>query len=94
MPTYVFLVTLTEKGKSNLEKVRQRGKELSELIKTLGGQSKGAFMTLGRYDIIEIIEMPNDLAALKYSMKCSESGYENLETLKGFTEKETEFVIP
>ena len=93
MPTYVFLVTLTEKGKSNLDKVRKSGDELSSFIKTLGGESKGAFMTLGRYDIIEIVELPDDLAALKYSMKSSESGYQNVETLKGFTEEKTEFAI-
>ncbi len=93
MPTYVFLVTLTEKGKSRFEEVRRGGKVLSEFIKSLGGQSKGAFMTLGRFDIVEIVEFPNDVAALKYSMRSTESGLANVETLKGFAEKETEFSI-
>lgn len=94
MPTYVFLVTLTESGKANLEKVRKTGKELSEYIKQLGGKSREGFMTLGRYDIIEVVEFPDDLAALKFSMKSSESGLVNVETLKGFSEHETEFAIP
>ena len=94
MPTYVFLVTLTEKGKSHFEEVRKSGKTLSEFIRGLGGESKGAFMTLGRFDIIEIVEFLDDLAALKYSMRSTESGLANVETLKGFAEKETEFFIP
>ncbi len=93
MPTYVFLVSLTEKGKSHLDEVRQSGKELSKLVAELGGTTKGAFMTFGRYDIIEIIEFPNDISALKFSMKSSESGFADVETLKGFSEKETEFSI-
>lgn len=92
MPTYVFLVTLTEKGKSRLEEVRRNAKELTEFIKTLDGQIKGSFMTLGRYDMVEIVELPNDISALKLSMKSTESGLQNVETLKGFTEKELEFI--
>ncbi len=94
MATYVFLVSLTEKGKSHFDEVRKGGKYISELIKSLGGQSKGGFMTLGRFDIVEIAELPSDVAALKVSMKNSENGYANVETLKGFSEKETEFAIP
>lgn len=94
MPTYVFLVTLTEKGKSHFEEVRKSGKDLSEYIKTLGGHSKGAFMTLGRFDMVELVELPDDLSALKVSMKSTEKGYANVETLKGFSEKETEFSVP
>jgi len=93
MPVYVFLVTLTEKGKSNLDLVKENSKELSELIKSLGGKSKEAFMTLGRYDIIEVIEFPSDLAALKYSMKSTESGLQNVETLTGFNSDEAQFSI-
>lgn len=94
MPTYVFLVTLTEKGKAHFEEVRKNGNLLSEFIKSLGGRSKGAFMTLGRFDIIELVEFPDDVAALKFSMKSAESGLANVETLKGFSEMETEFSIP
>ncbi len=94
MATYVFLVSLTEKGKSHFEEIRKGGIGLSDTIKKLGGRSKGAFMTLGRFDIVEVVEFPDDLAALKFSMKNSEKGYANVETLKGFSEKETEFAIP
>jgi hypothetical protein len=34
MATYVFLITLTEKGKSHFEEVRNGGKELSDTLKT------------------------------------------------------------
>lgn len=48
-------------------------------------------MTPGRFDIIEL---PDDLVALKFSMKISEKGYANVETLKGFSELGTEFSVP
>ncbi len=94
MPTYVFLVNLTEKGKSALSEVKRHGRELMEYVETLKGTAKGSFMTLGRYDLIEIIDLPDDMAALKYSMKSTESGLKDVETLKGFTQEDALFNIP
>lgn len=93
MPTYVFLVNMTEKGKSNLEEATKASGEINDLVKKLGGTIKDAFMTLGRYDAVEIIELPDDQAALKLSMKSSSLGYVKLETLRAFNEKELDSLM-
>lgn len=86
-------MTLTENGKANLNLVKEGSKELSDRIKSLGGNVREAFMTLGRYDIVEVIIFPKDLSALKYSMKSSESGLKDVETLTGLESEEARFSI-
>lgn len=93
MPIYVFLVNMTEKGKSNLEEATKASVEINELVRKLGGTIKEAFMTLGRYDAVEIIELPDDQTALKLSMKSSSLGYVTLETLRAFSEKELDSLM-
>ncbi len=93
MPTYVYLVTLTERGRSNLKDVKKGGIEIENLIKNLEGHSRGSFMTLGRYDVVRIVDLPSDRAALQLSMKSAETSLENVETLKGFTSEEAEFSV-
>ncbi len=93
MPTYVYLVILTEKGKSNLEEVRKNSVMLNKYIEELGGRNQCDFMTLGRYDIVRIVQMPNDISALQLSMRSSETGLEKVETLKGFTSDEMKFSV-
>ena len=74
--------------------MKKHGKGLMEYAVSLKGASKVSFMTLGRYDLIEIIDLPDDMAALKYSMKSTESGLKDVETLKGFTQEDALFSIP
>lgn len=93
MPTYVFLVNITEKGKANLKDGLASRMELSQAIKKMGGIEKGSLMTFGRYDAVEILEFPNDETAFKASVKATDSGYVNVETLKGFTPDELKSIL-
>jgi uncharacterized protein with GYD domain len=64
MPTYVLLVNLTEKGKRNFKQeytaTRDQFKKAAEQA---GGKLTG-YVTAGPYDAVEILDMPNDDAAL------------------------------
>ncbi len=64
MPTYVLLVNFTEKGKRNIKQeyttTRDRFKKAAEQA---GGSLTG-YVTAGPYDAVEILDLPNDDAAL------------------------------
>ncbi len=66
----------------------KNGSKIEEAVMGLGGTVKDAYVTLGRHDFVEIIDLPDETAALKLSMKASESGYVELETLRSFTSDE------
>lgn len=48
MSTYVLLVDIREKGKTDMNAARKNMEELVEFIQKLGGNIKSNFMTLGR----------------------------------------------
>jgi len=64
MPTYVLLVNFTEKGKKNIKQeytaTRDQFKKAAEQA---GGKLTG-YVTAGPYDAVEILDVPNDDAAL------------------------------
>ena len=50
-------------------------------------------MTLGRYDVVEIFEAPDDETAAEILMKLQRIGAEQTETLRAFTRDEAEEII-
>ncbi len=90
MPNYVLLVKLTEKGKLDLENSFRKRETVMEYVKKLGGRNLHVFTTIGRYDVIEILDLPNDEVALKLSIKAAETGDVKIETLRAFTADEME----
>lgn len=88
MGHYVLLVKITEKGKEDIDRTLKTRGEMMDYLKKIGGTHKDVFMTLGRYDVIEIIDLPNDEAAMKFAVRAGKTGDVRIETLKAFTEEE------
>lgn len=93
MGTYVLLVKLTEQGKARIKEALERRQSIMEYVQKLGGSHKGVYMTFGRYDVIEIIELPDDAIAMKLAIKAAETGDVQVETLHAFTQSEMENVV-
>src|SRR3954464_7546600 len=58
-----------------------------------GGRLVGVWVTLGRYDVVEVFEAPDDDTALEIVTKLSHHGAEQTETLRAFTRDEAEDII-
>ena len=58
-----------------------------------GGKLVGVWVTLGRYDVVEVFEAPDDDTALEIVTKLSHHGAEQTETLRAFTRDEAEEII-
>ena len=64
MVTYILLVTLTEQGRQNFKTSYTTTRdEFKNQVAKLGGKMTG-YVTAGPYDVIEIIDIPNDDGAL------------------------------
>jgi uncharacterized protein with GYD domain len=64
MVTYILLVTLTDQGRQNFKTAFTKTRdEFKNQVAKLGGKMTG-YVTAGPYDVIEIIDMPNDDGAL------------------------------
>ena len=93
MPHYVTLMRWTTQGFAGLPKWRERIEEGEGIIEAAGGKLVGVYVTLGRYDVVEIFEAPDDERAVEILLKLNRYGAEHTETLKAFTRDEAEGII-
>ena len=93
MPHYVTLMRWTSQGVAGLPAWRERVEEGQRVIEAAGGQLIGVYVTLGRYDVVEIFEAPDDDTAAEILMKLQRHGAEHTETLRAFTREEAEEII-
>jgi len=93
MPHYVSLMRWTSQGLAGLPGWRERVEEGERTIKEAGGRLVGVYVTLGRYDVVEIFEAPDDEVAVEILMKLQRYGAEHTETLRGFTREEAEEIV-
>jgi uncharacterized protein with GYD domain len=93
MPHYISLMRWTSQGLAGLPAWRERVEEGERIIKDAGGSLIGVYVTLGRYDVVEIFECADDDTAAEILMKLQRHGAEHTETLRGFTREEAEAII-
>jgi uncharacterized protein with GYD domain len=83
----------TSQGRIGLPAWRDRVEEGERMIAEAGGKLVGVWVTLGRYDVVEVFEAPNDDVALEIITKLQRHGAEQTETLRAFTRDEAEAII-
>jgi uncharacterized protein with GYD domain len=93
MPHYISLMRWTTQGLAGLPGWRERVEEGQRTIEASGGRLVGVYVTLGRYDVVEIFEAPDDEIAVEILMKLQRYGAEHTETLRAFTREEAEEIV-
>ncbi|HEY4412179.1 MAG TPA: GYD domain-containing protein [Gaiellaceae bacterium] len=93
MPHYISLMRWTTAGRAGLPAWRDRVEDGERLIQEAGGTLVGVYVTLGRYDVVEVFEAPDDATALEIITKLGQAGGEETETLRAFTRDEAEEII-
>ena len=83
----------TSQGIGGLPAWRDRVEESHAVIEERGGRLIDVYVTLGRYDVVEIFEAPDDDTAAEILLKLQRHGAEHTETLRAFTREEAEEII-
>ena len=93
MAHYITMMRWTSQGIAGLPAWRERVEEGERIIEGAGGKLVGVYVTLGRYDGVEIFEAPDDEIAVEILLKLQRFGAEHTETLRAFTRDEAEEII-
>ena len=93
MPHYITPMRWTSQGLAGLPGWRERVEDGERTITEAGGTLVGVYVTLGRYDVVEIFEAPDDETAAEVLLKLQRHGAEHTETLRAFTRDEAEAII-
>ena len=84
MPTYICLVRWTEQGIRNVKESPQRLDAAKKAIEAAGGKWLGFYLTMGRYDMVLIFELPSDEVAATVGLSVGSRGNVRTETMKAF----------
>ncbi len=88
MPTYIVLHKWTEEGLKTVKDTPRRIERARKSLESVGAKLKAIYFTFGEYDVISIVEAPNDEANAKAQLRAESYGMIRTETLKAFTEAE------
>jgi uncharacterized protein with GYD domain len=93
MPIYIELVSWTDQGIRNIKEAPQRIEAFKKTVEAAGGRLTGFYVTMGKYDIITIIDAPSDEALANIALNTGSKGNVRTETMKAFTEQEFRNII-
>ncbi|HEY7469210.1 MAG TPA: GYD domain-containing protein [Acidimicrobiia bacterium] len=93
MATYVTLANFTDQGVRNFSDTPKRAQAFMDLVAEMGGRVKEICWTMGVYDVVAIVEAPDDETATAAALKVSALGNVRTTTLRGFDLDEMKGII-
>jgi len=93
MAKYVVVANFTDQGIKNIKDTVSRGKMFTEMVSQMGGNVESLLWTMGRYDIVAVVEAPSDEAASAIALTVGGLGNVRGETLRAFTSDEVAGII-
>jgi uncharacterized protein with GYD domain len=88
MLRYVILITWTEQGAQRVTETTQRAEQVTQMIAQMGGRVVTLLWTQGRYDLVGIIEAPDEETAAAIGLRAGMTGAVRTETLRAYTAEE------
>ncbi len=88
MARYVVLLNWTDQGIRNVGETTQRAEQVRQGVEQMGGRLETLFWTLGRYDLIAVVEAPDDETVAALGLRVGMGGGTRSETLRAFDAEE------
>jgi uncharacterized protein with GYD domain len=93
MVTYVVLAKFTDQGIRNAKESPKRADAYKQLAKTFGVTVKNIFWTQGRYDVVTIVEAPDEASAMSLSLSLGALGNVRTESLRAFSSADMTAIV-
>jgi len=93
MPTYVCLVKWTDQGIRNVKETTKRAKSFKEMAEKMKVNVREKLWTMGRYDVVLLIDAPDDETISRLTLGLGMSGNVKTETLKSFSAQEIDQIL-
>ena len=88
MPTYIALLRWTAQGAAKVKDSPKRLDAGRKAFKKMGVEIKDTYLTMGRYDLVCVIEGPDDETVARAMLALGSQGYIQTETMKAWPEAE------
>ena len=94
MPTYIRLLRFSEQSMKDVKQMRDRIAAAKKAYRDAGAELKQVFMVMGKYDVVAVVEAPNDECVAKVALAQAALGaFRSTETMRAFNEDEVAKII-
>jgi uncharacterized protein with GYD domain len=93
MAKYILLLNWTDQGVRNIKDSPKRLDAARKLAESAGCKFGDFYMTMGGYDMVALVEAPDDATLARFVLHLSGGGNVRTHTLKAFGEDEYRKVL-
>lgn len=93
MATYISLVSFTDQGIRSIKDSTQRADAVREAAKKFDADMTHLFWTLGKYDMVAIIEAKDDEASTAFGLAIASAGNVRMQTMRAFNRDEMSAIL-
>jgi uncharacterized protein with GYD domain len=88
MATYVVLAKFTDQGIRNVKQTTDRAETARAMAQKVGCTMREIYWTLGEYDVVTIIDAPDEKALTAFGLSLGAAGNVKSQTLRAFNKDE------
>lgn len=88
MATYISLCNLTDQGIRSIKDTTKRADAVKEAASKFGAKMPQLFWTQGQFDLVAIIEAPDDASATAFGLAIAAGGNVRMQTMRAFSKDE------
>ena len=93
MPTYISLLNFTDQGIRTVTDTIQRAEGAAELAQNKYGCILQTYWTVGAYDVVYILEAPDDKSATAFLLEVGSKGVVRTTSLRAYDRQEMSGII-
>jgi uncharacterized protein with GYD domain len=93
MATFISLINWTEQGIAGFKDTAKRADAFEQVLAKYGGSVKQIYWTIGTYDIVAVVEAPDDESATAALLEVGALGNVRTTTLRAFGRDEIASII-
>ena len=93
MNTYMILFNYTEQGIRSVREAGPRLDGLKRTLKDLGGEVRDFYLTMGPYDTVAVVTLPDDAAMARLALSLGSVGNVRTVTMRAFPEPEYRAIL-
>jgi uncharacterized protein with GYD domain len=93
MALFIVLANFTEQGIRNVKDSPKRAEAFRDMAKKCGVTVKETFWTLGQYDIVAILEAPDDVSITALGLSLGTLGNVRTQTLRAFSSADIKSIL-
>ena len=93
MAKYVSLLQFTDQGIRNVRDSIKRAAAATAEAEKMGAKVTDAFWTMGAYDVVLLLDAPDDETISAFSLKIGSLGNVKSQTMRAFRREEMESIL-